>query len=80
MKALEEVVHERYVTRHDCVTRSLSDLPQQEATMGLASYYTYGLPTFTVIVIALYLLFTGNGPLCSSFVTAFAEIWRRRFG
>ena len=27
--------------------------------MGLVSYYTYGLPTFTVIVIALYLLFTG---------------------
>lgn len=30
--------------------------------MGLASYYTYGLPTFTVVVIALYLLFTGNKP------------------
>jgi hypothetical protein len=28
--------------------------------MGLASYYAYGLPTFTVVVIALYLLFTGN--------------------
>ncbi|KAJ7646797.1 vacuolar ATP synthase proteolipid subunit [Roridomyces roridus] len=27
----------------------------------LTSYYTYGLPTFTVIVIALYLLFTGSG-------------------
>ncbi|KAJ7451825.1 ATP synthase subunit C-domain-containing protein [Mycena galericulata] len=27
----------------------------------LASYYTYGLPTFLVIVIALYLLFTGSG-------------------
>jgi V-type H+-transporting ATPase proteolipid subunit len=26
----------------------------------LASYYTYGLPTFLVIVIALYLLFTGT--------------------
>ncbi|KAF8070806.1 hypothetical protein FPV67DRAFT_1043897 [Lyophyllum atratum] len=25
------------------------------------SYYTYGLPTFIVIVIALYLLFTGSG-------------------
>jgi len=25
------------------------------------SYYTYGLPTFLVIVIALYLLFTGSG-------------------
>jgi len=25
------------------------------------SYYTYGLPTFVVIVIALYLLFTGSG-------------------
>jgi len=29
--------------------------------MGLASYYTYGLPTFTVVVIALYLLFTDSG-------------------
>ncbi|KAJ7282787.1 ATP synthase subunit C-domain-containing protein [Mycena rebaudengoi] len=27
----------------------------------LGSYYSYGLPTFTVIVIALYLLFTGSG-------------------
>lgn len=27
--------------------------------MGYLSYYTYGLPTFIVIVIALYLLFTG---------------------
>jgi V-type H+-transporting ATPase proteolipid subunit len=26
------------------------------------SYYTYGLPTFLVIVIALYLLFTGAYP------------------
>ncbi|PPQ66320.1 hypothetical protein CVT26_011151 [Gymnopilus dilepis] len=29
--------------------------------MGYYSYYTYGLPTFLVIVIALYLLFTGSG-------------------
>jgi len=28
------------------------------------SYYTYGLPTFVVIVIALYLLFTGMCALC----------------
>lgn len=27
--------------------------------MGYGSYYTYGLPTFLIIVIALYLLFTG---------------------
>ncbi|KAJ6498825.1 ATP synthase subunit C-domain-containing protein [Mycena sanguinolenta] len=27
----------------------------------LASYYTYGLPTFIIIIIALYLLFTGSG-------------------
>ncbi|KAL0956850.1 hypothetical protein HGRIS_002958 [Hohenbuehelia grisea] len=27
----------------------------------LKSYYTYGLPTFLIIVIALYLLFTGSG-------------------
>ena len=53
-------------------------LPQPEATMGLASYYTYGLPTFTVIVIALYLLFTGKRLLCSSFATGFAETWLRR--
>jgi len=26
-----------------------------------SSYYTYGLPTFIIIVIALYLLFTGSG-------------------
>lgn len=38
--------------------------------MGLASYYTYGLPTFTVVVIALYLLFTGNGLLHSGFMVA----------
>lgn len=32
--------------------------------MGLySSYYAYGLPTFTVIVIALYLLFTGKNLL-----------------
>ena len=48
--------------------------------MGLASYYTYGLPTFTVIVIALYLLFTGNGPLHLGFVPSFTEVRRRRFG
>ena len=29
------------------------------AAMGLISYYSYGLPTFTVLVVALYLLFTG---------------------
>ncbi|KAI0318874.1 vacuolar ATP synthase proteolipid subunit [Amylostereum chailletii] len=29
--------------------------------MGLASYYTYGLPSFLVLVVALYLLFTGSG-------------------
>ncbi|KAF8902915.1 ATP synthase subunit C-domain-containing protein [Gymnopilus junonius] len=29
--------------------------------MGYYAYYTYGLPTFLVIVIALYLLFTGSG-------------------
>ncbi|KAI5120347.1 hypothetical protein M0805_009422 [Coniferiporia weirii] len=29
--------------------------------MGYVSYYSYGLPTFFVIVIALYLLFTGSG-------------------
>lgn len=28
--------------------------------MGLYSYYTYGLPSFLVVVIALYLLFTGE--------------------
>lgn len=28
--------------------------------MGIVSYYVYGLPTFLVIVIALYLLFTGQ--------------------
>jgi V-type H+-transporting ATPase proteolipid subunit len=28
--------------------------------MGIVSYYAYGLPTFLVIVIALYLLFTGQ--------------------
>ncbi|KAJ7267623.1 ATP synthase subunit C-domain-containing protein [Mycena haematopus] len=27
----------------------------------IAAYYTYGLPTFTIIIIALYLLFTGSG-------------------
>jgi len=29
--------------------------------MGLYSYYSYGLPTFLVVVIALYLLFTDSG-------------------
>ncbi|KAJ3555646.1 hypothetical protein NM688_g2464 [Phlebia brevispora] len=28
--------------------------------MGLIAYYTYGLPSFLVVVIALYLLFTGK--------------------
>lgn len=45
-------------------SRALS-LPPPDATMGLVSYYTYGLPTFTVIVIALYLLFTGKCPSVS---------------
>jgi len=36
--------------------------PTQTPLMGyLASYYRYGLPTFIVIAIALYLLFTGSG-------------------
>ena len=48
----------RNVTGH-VASRALS-LPQPETTMGLASYYTYGLPTFAVVVIALYLLFTGK--------------------
>ena len=43
------------------VSRALS-LPYSEATMGLTSYYAYGLPTFAVVVIALYLLFTGKLP------------------
>ena len=59
---------------------ALSPFPQPEATMGLASYYTYGLPTFTVVVIALYLLFTGNVALHFSFVATFAEIRRCRLG
>ena len=42
--------------------------------MGLASYYTYGLPTFTVVAIALYLLFTGEWFLCLSFATDFADL------
>ena len=42
------------------VASRVSPLLQPQTTMGLASYYTYGLPTFTVIVIALYLLFTGK--------------------
>ncbi|TFK98568.1 V-ATPase proteolipid subunit C-like domain-containing protein [Pterulicium gracile] len=29
--------------------------------MGYATYYSYGLPTFLVIVVALYLLFTDSG-------------------
>ncbi|KZV65058.1 hypothetical protein PENSPDRAFT_587427 [Peniophora sp. CONT] len=29
--------------------------------MGLTSYYVFGLPSFAVVVIALYLLFTGSG-------------------
>ncbi|KAH6914397.1 vacuolar ATP synthase proteolipid subunit [Coprinopsis sp. MPI-PUGE-AT-0042] len=29
--------------------------------MGLYSYYSYGLPTFLVVIIALYLLFTDSG-------------------
>lgn len=28
-----------------------------------STYYSYGLPTFLIIVIALYLLFTGNSTL-----------------
>ena len=55
------------------VASHVLSLPRPEATMGLASYYTYGLPTFTVIAIALYLLFTGKWLLLSSFVTGFAE-------
>lgn len=46
-------------TSHVTGASRVLSLPQPDATMGLVSYYTYGLPTFTVIVIALYLLFTG---------------------
>lgn len=38
--------------------------------MGYATYYSYGLPTFLVIVVALYLLFTGtsvSGDYCQRF-------------
>ena len=48
--------------------------------MGLGSYYTYGLPTFTVIVIALYLLFTGKWSLRFNFMVGFAETRRCRLG
>ena len=43
-------------TTYDCCT---------DSDMGLIAYYTYGLPSFLVVVIALYLLFTGKN-MCSS--------------
>ena len=49
---------------------ALSPLQRSDSTMGLASYYTYGLPTFTVIVIALYLLFTGTFCPSNKFVAS----------
>ena len=58
-------------------SRALS--PSTDTTMGLAYYYIYGLPSFTVVVIALYLLFTGKR-LHSASVVGFAQIWRRRLG
>jgi hypothetical protein len=59
------------------VSRALSP---STATMGLTSYYAYGLPTFTVVVIALYLLFTGKRSLRFRLVTGFAKTRRCRFG
>lgn len=42
--------------------------------MGYLAYYTYGLPTFLVVIIALYLLFTGmslyNSPYISLQLTS----------
>lgn len=46
---------------------------QPASTMGLVSYYSYGIPTFVVIVIALYLLFTGklaSTSVCNSWTNA----------
>ena len=38
--------------------------------MGLFYYYAFGLPSFLVTVIALYLLFTGTSPLYLSTTSA----------
>ena len=42
--------------------------------MGLVSYYMYGLPTFIVIVIALYLLFTGKCSPSLRFAAGFTDM------
>lgn len=42
-------------------------------------YYALGLPTFIVVVIALYLLFTGVQIRCSSFLAAHLSCVSRRF-
>ncbi len=66
MKALEEMVHRR-------------DNPRTDTSLHFMGYYYYsyylcyalGLPTFIVIIIALYLLFTGANPIpkCPPFLT-----------
>src|SRR5882762_2829747 len=79
MKPLEEMVHGVVrlavppANRPQQTASSLSISECKTTTrsgMGLFYYYTFGLPSFLVTVIALYLLFTGTSPLYLSIALA----------
>lgn len=56
--------HAKYTPTALVAKFSPSKLYTPQTDMGYyTSYYSYGLPTFIIIVIALYLLFTGMYPL-----------------
>ena len=64
MKTFEQVVHDRpgQVPNTDKPRQANFNSDADYADMGyITSYYTYGLPSFAVLVIALYILFTGSG-------------------
>lgn len=63
--------HPHQIRRHRTLTFYLHALSAHD--MGyLTNYYTFGLPSFLVLVIALYLIFTGalRCPLCLTGITS----------
>ena len=74
---LERLGRCRALTNSDHLS---ADLNLQLSNMGLASYYTYGLPSFIVVVIALYLLFTGMCPTFRRGTWILNEPWRTDSG
>jgi len=51
---LADIMHQLFAGSRHSITN------HHTHTMGLRYYYTYGLPSFLIIIVALYLLFTGQ--------------------